>query len=133
MNRQDANPLIRTVLGLNEATRSLLFGGTVPMGQLARLMRANADRLVDGAATATMAIRAALEATPALGLIVSCVGRNKVLGERTEEELEVVGEILPEGVVTIGLYAFGQIAPNHAGISSLHNQTFAITAIWEPQ
>jgi hypothetical protein len=38
----------RTILSVNEADQSLTFAGDVPQGCLARLMKANFDRLVDG-------------------------------------------------------------------------------------
>ena len=39
----DAHPLIRTILGVDEATQSLTFAGDVPQGHLARLMKVTAS------------------------------------------------------------------------------------------
>ncbi|MDQ8160326.1 MAG: FIST N-terminal domain-containing protein, partial [Gemmatimonadota bacterium] len=41
--------VVRTILGIDEAAGSLTFAGDVPQGHLAQLMKANVDRLVDGA------------------------------------------------------------------------------------
>ena len=41
--------LVRTILAVNEADQSLTFAGDVPVGAYARLMKANFDRLIDGA------------------------------------------------------------------------------------
>jgi hypothetical protein len=130
-NRQDANPLIRAVHDMNEAEKSLIFGGGLPEGHLARLMHANADRLVDGAGNCSVAIKAAAEGKTGLCFAVSCSGRKRVLGDRAEEELEAVYENIPQGFSLIGLYSPAQLAPDLTGQLRLHNQTFALTAIWE--
>jgi len=49
---QSDRPVVRTILAVNEADQSLTFAGDVPQGHFARLMRANFDRLVDGATAA---------------------------------------------------------------------------------
>ncbi len=44
-------PIVRTILSVDEAEQSLTFAGDVPEGAHARLMKANFDRLIDGATT----------------------------------------------------------------------------------
>jgi hypothetical protein len=41
--------VVRTILGSDEANGSLTFAGDVPQGAYAQLMKANVDRLIDGA------------------------------------------------------------------------------------
>ena len=41
--------VVRTILGMDEAAGSLTFAGDMPEGHIARLMKANFDRLVEGA------------------------------------------------------------------------------------
>jgi len=101
---------------------------------VARLMRANADQLIDSAGRAA---RQAMDmmgaaASGALVISVSCVGRRMVLGERTEEEAETVAESAPAGAVHAGFYSYGEIAPAAAGRrSELHNQTMTVTVLGE--
>ena len=45
-------PLVRTILGIDEQRRSLTFAGDMPQGGMARLMRANNDRLIESAGQA---------------------------------------------------------------------------------
>ncbi|HBL31972.1 MAG TPA: hypothetical protein DD490_34550, partial [Acidobacteria bacterium] len=79
---------VRTVLGVDEAGSSMTFAGDVPVGGRAQLMKANFDRLVEGASHAALATRANTPGdTDVLTVAISCVGRRLVLGERTEEEL----------------------------------------------
>ena len=55
-------------------------------------MKANFDRLIDGAANAAEASYDRMdEAQPEMVLMISCIGRKIVLDQRIEEEVESVG------------------------------------------
>jgi len=125
--------LVRTILGIDEAAGSLIFAGDVPEGRYARLMRANLDRLIDGATGAASATRSLMGETPAsLALLVSCVGRKLVLGVRTDEELEVVRESVGPACAMTGFYSYGEISPLTPGARcELHNQTMTISTFAE--
>jgi len=47
--REGDTAVVRTILSINENDQSLTFAGDVPEGSYARLMKANFDRLIDGA------------------------------------------------------------------------------------
>jgi hypothetical protein len=128
-----ARPVVRTILGIDEARQSLTFAGDVPQGGIARLMRANTDKLICSAAqSARQAAQALPGADDALVVSVSCVGRRLILGERTDEEVEAVSETAPEGSAHVGFYSYGEISPSaHGGCSELHNQTMTVTAFSE--
>jgi hypothetical protein len=125
--------LVRTIVGINEHEGSLTFVGDVPEGQIARLMRANLDRLIDGAAGAAATTLAGLAGRPAeLALLISCVGRRMILNQRVEEEVEGVREALGSAAAMTGFYSYGEIAPSlPLGNCGLHNQTMTITAMVE--
>lgn len=128
----DSEPLVRTVLGVDEVERSMTFAGDIPEGGTARLMRAGHSRLVDAAGEAASAA-AAGAGTPgsALVLSVSCVGRRIVMGQHAEDELEAVTAAFPPGCVNVGFYSYGEIAPAGGEVSRLHNQTIGVTVIHE--
>jgi hypothetical protein len=94
-------------------------------------MRANLDRLVEGASDAALMIERADSTGPALSIAISCVGRRLVLGERVEEETEAVLEGLPPQTTQIGFYSYGEISPHLDGACDLHNQTMTLTTISE--
>ncbi|MBU6271957.1 MAG: FIST C-terminal domain-containing protein [Betaproteobacteria bacterium] len=127
-------PLVRTILAVDEAAHSLTFAGDIPQGGTARLMRANHLRLIDSAAAAGAAAIAGAHpgsASPALALSVSCVGRRMVLGEHTDEELESISAALPAGSGHVGFYSYGEISPAGGCESRLHNQTMTVTVLSE--
>lgn len=130
---RDGGPgLVRAVLGVDETAGSLTFAGDIPEGTQARLMKANFDRLIDGAAGAAGASVQRLNGVePKLALLVSCVARRLVLRQRIEQELEAVREVLPHAVLA-GFYSYGELCPQGSvGSCELHNQTMTITTFAE--
>lgn len=128
-----ATGLVRTMVGFDDSAGSLTFVGDVPQGQFARLMRANLDRLIDGAAGAATTALSGLRGAPAeVALLISCVGRRMILDQRAEEEVEAVREVLGSAPALAGFYSYGEIAPLGPGArSDLHNQTMTVTAFAE--
>lgn len=127
-------PLVRTILSINEKDQSMTFAGNLPEGWYAQLMKANFDRLVDGAAQAAQDSYEMLgKLTPDLAILISCVGRRIVMDQRTEEEIENVRDVIGNKALYTGFYSYGEIAPTapHAGGCELHNQTMTITTISE--
>ena len=127
----DEPEVIRTLLGTDERARTMTFAGDLPEGATARLMRANPERLIEGAAQAARQATASVPAGGALALLVSCVGRKWVLGQRADEEVEAAAEALGGGTV-VGFYSYGEISPSASGArGQLHNQTMTITTLSE--
>jgi len=126
----DPSPVVRTILAVDEATQSMTFAGDIPEGSLAQLMRANFDRLVDGAYGAAHMIPHDVHGD-VLAIAISCVGRRLVLGERVEEEVEATLGALPQSTQQIGFYSYGEISPYANGRCDLHNQTMTLTTISE--
>ncbi|THB62886.1 MAG: hypothetical protein D6E12_18305 [Desulfovibrio sp.] len=126
-------PVVRTILSVDEENQSMTFAGDVPQGSVVRFMKANLDRLVNGAMDAASAGLKALDGRePELALLISCVGRKLVLGQRVEEEVEGVREVLGTGAAQAGFYSYGEISPFTAsGKCRLHNQTMTITLFSE--
>jgi hypothetical protein len=125
--------VVRTILAVSEADQSMTFAGDVPEGSYAQLMKANFDRLIDGAVGAARASQRSLTGTsPDLAILISCVGRKLVLKQRIEEEVEGVRDVVGEHTVLTGFYSYGEISPFAAGAScELHNQTMTITTFRE--
>ena len=131
-NESDAKSLVRTILAVDEREQSLTFAGDIPEGALAQLMKANFDRLVQGASEAASSTKLSTDGGPCtLAIAISCVGRRLVLGERTEEEIEATLDVLPKGTRQIGFYSYGELSPFATGTCDLHNQTMTLTTLSE--
>jgi hypothetical protein len=126
--------LVRTILSVNEDDGSMVFAGDIPQGEYVSLMKANFDRLVDGANEAAEMSKISLRnSNPDLAILISCVGRKLVLKQRVEEELETIREVIGDNAVIAGFYSYGEICPIKPSEQhcELHNQTMTITIFKE--
>jgi len=125
--------IIRTILGIDEENGSLVLAGEIIPDGFLRLMHASTDKLVNGAESAAEAAASMIQAPgESLAILVSCVGRKLVMGERVDEEVEAVGDVLGHHAVLTGFYSYGEISPFTPGAScKLHNQTMTITCLSE--
>ena len=127
--------LIRSLLAVDEKTGGLKFAGEIEPDGYLRMMHANTDKLVGGAEAAAEAAKRMLPCNGAyrgLVFMVSCVGRDYVMGERVEEEVDSVAAAFGKDAVVTGFYSFGEISPPGPGLSSkLHNQTVMVAYLDE--
>lgn len=131
--KEGETAVVRTILAIDENEQSMTFAGDLPEGAYARLMKANFDRLIDGAiGAAKTSIEPLGSSSPDLAILISCVGRKMVLKQRVEEEVEGVHEILGDRTVLTGFYSYGEISPFAVNEKcELHNQTMTITTLSE--
>jgi hypothetical protein len=127
--------VVRTVLAIDHDARSMTFAGDVPQGWTAQLMRGNFDRLAAGAADAARQARGGRDAAKAdeqFSILVSCIGRRLLMGQRVTDEIEAAGAELGAGSMRVGFYSYGEISPHaKSGLCGLHNQTMTITSFAE--
>lgn len=133
LRKPGSPPLVRTILGVDEDRKALIFAGDMPEGAQARLMRTTNEKLVLAAGVAISRASERLPMDrPALVVSVSCLGRRLLLGERTDEEVETILEGVPPGSVHVGFYSNGEIAAaGEGGECELHNQTITISTFRE--
>ena len=130
---EDAPGVVRTILAVDEQEQSITFAGNLPEGSRVRMLRANFDRLIDGAAIAAeTSYQAVGESSPDLAVLISCVGRKAILQERIGEEVVGVRGVMGSETVLTGFYSYGEISPFTPNAKcELHNQTMAITTFSE--
>jgi hypothetical protein len=123
--------LVRTILSIDEENQSMTFAGNMPTGYSCNLMTASFENLIEGAGKAAQEADWNSEGE-SVALLISCVGRRLVLGQRVVEEIEAVKENLGQETGIIGFYSYGEIAPGARMLNcELHNQTMTITHISE--
>jgi hypothetical protein len=134
LHRPDS-AVVRTVLAIDRDKRSMTFAGDIPQGWTAQLMRGNLDRLAAGAADAARQARSGLNADNSgqrFSILVSCIGRRLLMGQRTIEEVEAAGAELGLDMPRLGFYSYGEISPHAtSGMCELHNQTMTVTTLAE--
>lgn len=121
-------PIVRTILSIDNNKKSMIFAGDLPEGAKVRFMKANFDKLVDTSDMPTIKREDFANSSPKYALLISCVGRKLVLGKRIDEEIEAVSEIFNHKTMLGGFYSYGEISPlvSTPGCN-LHNQTLTIT------
>jgi hypothetical protein len=131
-SRDAEEGVVRTILAIDEARQSLTFAGDIPEGRYVRLMKASCDALVAGAESAARHTGISTDGEERFAVLVSCVGRRLVLGQRVEEEVEAVLAQLGPRVHAAGFYSYGEICPSEAVCCcDLHNQTMTLTVFAE--
>ncbi|MFD1293699.1 FIST signal transduction protein [Lutibacter holmesii] len=125
-------PIVRTILSINEEEKSMTFAGDVPVGSQVRFMKSNFTKLTKAASEAASQTSNKQNEQPDLAILISCVGRKLVLGEKIDEEVKAVAKTFNNKTVMAGFYSYGEITPfNEGGDCQLHNQTMTITSFYE--
>jgi hypothetical protein len=132
-----AEPIVRTILAIDEGAQSMTFAGDIPQGSRMQFMQASFDRLIGGASDAARILRRSDGGDgevvgDTLAIAISCVGRRLVLGKRAQDEVAAVTSILPKKSALVGFYSYGEFSPHgDSGRCELHNQTMTLTQIRE--
>lgn len=125
-------PVVRTILGIDNEKQSMTLAGDVPENSKVQLMMASVDAIAEGANEAAQRAMQNRKAAPQLALLVSCVGRKLVMNQRVEEEIERVQEVIGNSTAITGFYSYGEMAPfANNTFCDLHNQTMTLTLISE--
>nr|WP_299383028.1 FIST N-terminal domain-containing protein [Allomuricauda sp.] len=129
---EESEPLVRTILNIDEDQNSMILAGDVPMNSKVQLMMSTMDDIAEGASNAAELAMQNRKKKPELAILVSCVGRKLVLDQRTEDEIEEVAEVIGGQAKITGFYSYGEMAP-FAGKNEcqLHNQTMTLTLLSE--
>ncbi len=135
-SEREKQGIFRTILAVNHQDNSLTLAGDIlPNGYL-RLMHASTEKLISGAENAAQLTKKNAQVTQAksLAILVSCIGRKLVMGDRVDEEVEAVADTLGKNTSITGFYSNGEISDNNFhGECRLHNQTMTITWIVETE
>ncbi len=133
LTNDQSETVVRTILSVDQQEKTMTFAGNMPEGSQVRLMKTTLDKLVDAASSAADVSEITQETSgDKLSILISCVGRKLVFGNRVDEEFEAVREALgPETLIT-GFYSYGEISPLQGYMKcQLHNQTMTITTLAE--
>lgn len=132
--RSNQDSLIRTILSIDEDKKSILFAGDIPENYNAQFMWGKFDSIVDGAILAAReaSIPKNFANSNSVSILISCVGRKSLMGQRIIDEVEQASKVLGNDNIRVGFYSYGEIAKQqHFGCSALHNETMTITTISE--
>ena len=123
----------RSILSIDYDKHCMVFAGDIPEGSVVRFMKASFEKLIDAAEQAAKSInKDNIAYAPELALLVSCIGRKRILDKQIGEEVGVVADYFTNTTATVGFYSYGEISPQMvSGPCELHNQTMTITTFRE--
>jgi hypothetical protein len=129
LDSQDEVAYLRATPGtLDVETGAITFTADVPEGVLVRVTVADRQAILDGCRDS---IQIGLDGypkgkTPEAAVIFSCAARKLLLGTRTQEEAEIVQEVIGTSIPFSGFYGYGEIGPSSDKdrCSKFHNETF---------
>lgn len=128
--------LIRDVVIANKKGE-ITCAAEIPQGSEVRLMIGDSDRAIQAAKEAAENALSQLKgAEPKAILVFNCIARSKLLGQRREEEIVAIQEILGKNVPLIGFYTYGEQAPLGGKLgpdcySVFHNETMTLMVLGE--
>jgi hypothetical protein len=127
-----SQPIVRTILTIDEDKKTMTFAGDVPEGSKVRFMRSSLGELTSAAAQAASSSKKTIESNPDFALLISCVGRKLIMGNNAKDEVNAVINNFENKTKVAGFYSYGEIAPfDEGGNTHLHNQTMTITTFKE--
>lgn len=128
----DSEPIVRTILNIDELENAMILAGDVPERSKVQLMMSTVDDIANGANLAAKIAMRNRKNKPELALLVSCIGRKLVMDQRTEEEVEEVISVIGPSAKITGFYSYGEMAPFEGQETcKLHNQTMTLTLFSE--
>jgi len=133
LSEAEIEPLVRTILSIDETKGTMTFAGNIPEGSRIRLMRSNLNQLIEKAKTGGEEAVHHFSRPPALALVMNCVGRKTILQSRKNEEIEELSKAFDKQTKVAGFYTYGEFSSweNPALVCDLHNQTVVVTVMDE--
>lgn len=129
----DGADLVRSILGSDAEDGYLEVAGDVPEGIEIQFMQSTIEEILDGVDEAAHGIRMKTVGLTdnALCVVIGCMGRVSILGDRTSEEVRSLRSSIGEGVSQVGMYSLGEILTTTCGHPQVHNLTMAVAVIRE--
>lgn len=124
--------IVRVRAGLETTNGGgVVFAGEVPEGSTVSIVRGAVDDLLSAARVAAERALAAIDGPAAGVLMISCVTRGLVLGERHAEEIDAVLDVFGKSVPLVGFLSYGEVARVSGKLDGYHNHTLVVAAIPE--
>lgn len=132
--------LIRDPITVDEKG-SITCAAEIPEGSEIRLMIGSKEKAIEAAQDAARKLMQDFKkdnAEPKLLLMFNCIAREKLFGQKAQDEIKAVMEIIGPDVPLLGFYTYGEQAPMAGEIhnpekcnSKFYNETIVLFAVGE--
>ncbi|MEO7802500.1 MAG: FIST N-terminal domain-containing protein [Ginsengibacter sp.] len=129
LDRDDAPPVMRTIMLVNKEDRSLICAGNVPQGSKLRFSLPPDFDVIDHVVEECNDLKNVGSREADALLIFSCVSRHLSFGEMAGEEINRIKKVWD--VPLIGFFSYGEIGRSIKGKHEFHNNTCCIVVLKE--
>ncbi|PKL69806.1 MAG: hypothetical protein CVV30_00040 [Methanomicrobiales archaeon HGW-Methanomicrobiales-1] len=126
VKRPDGSEILRTFLSINFETGSLAFAGTMPQGTRVRFSSSFGHEIIEKSVQ-DLTTWHRQHPRADLILLFSCMARHHVFGPMVTEEISAASDLW--NAPLIGLFTYGEIGHNFAGICDFYNETLSLVSI----
>ena len=130
--------LIRDPITVDEKG-SITCAAEIPEGAEIRLMIGSKEKAVEAAQDAARKVMEEFKldkAKPKFVLMFNCIAREKLFGQKANDEIQAVMDIIGNDVPLLGFYTYGEQAPIGGEVRNLekcntkfHNETIVLFAV----
>lgn len=129
LERDNAPPVMRTVMFVNKKDRSLICAGNVPQGSELRFSLPPDFEVIDKVVEECAEIKENQQVEGDAIIMFSCISRYLSFGEMTRQEIEKVQQVW--NCPLIGFFTSGEIGKSKNGKHEFHNNTCCVVALKE--
>jgi hypothetical protein len=129
LQRENAEPVIRTVYSINQERRSLICTGNVPQGSKLRFSLPPDFEVIEQVVEDCIELRETKQNHADAMIMFSCAMRNLSLDATISQEIEKVQQVW--GSPLVGYFSAGEIGKSKSGKSEFHNNTCCVVVLKE--
>ena len=124
--------LVRSLMGIDEATGAIVLVGDVTEGSTVRLLRSSRERLTAAAVDAAhFAAVGGGGGSARLSVVFAGASRRQVMASRIVDEVEAIDDALGPNTQTVGCYSFGELTTDGSGACRLESAGVAVATLGE--
>ncbi len=131
VERENADPVIRTAMFANREERSLICSGNVPQGSKIRFAMPPDFDSMDKVVADCKGIQSHTQPQADALLMFSCVSRYLSFGMAIKEEIEQVQKIWDAPMA--GFFSYGEYGKSNTGKNEYHNNTCCLVVLKEKE
>jgi len=129
LERENAEPVMRTAMFVNKEDHSLIFGGNIPQGSKLRFSLPSDFDVIDKVEQECNELRDTKQKYGDAMIMFYCISRHLSFGEMVCEEIERIKNVW--ACPFIGFFSYGEIGKSKKGKHEFHNNICCIVVLKE--
>lgn len=123
----DEDMIVRDLLAYEAG--EIQFIGDIPEFSNIYILTGEPESLLKYVEQHSAQFEANAQTDPSLSIIFSCVGRRRHMGNKSDQELNLLATSLQKSQQLIGVSSLGEIASNNVGLARLHSMSLVVSSL----